>query len=117
MLGFSSMTRLCSFFTICFETVSYPTKETLIDSFLLRWSIVPYDADMADEKVDSMLIGFAVNGMETETYGQFEQLSVSDWQIVSNDSLPLIYSANVSAVSEPIEEQVLTLVFVLDWAA
>ncbi|MBQ9717791.1 MAG: hypothetical protein IJV76_07340, partial [Clostridia bacterium] len=103
------------------EIINHSTAAVEVTSLTVTaengWNIVPYDADMADEKVDSMLIGFAVNGMETETYGQFEQLSVSDWQIVSNDSLPLIYSANVSAVSEPIEEQVLTLVFVLDWVA
>ena len=103
------------------EIINHSTAAVEVTSLTVTaengWSIVPYDADMADEKVDSMLIGFTVNGMETETYGQFEQLSVSDWQIVSNDSLSLIYSANVSAVSEPIEEQVLTLVFVLDWAA
>ena len=80
------------------------------------WYIVPYTTEMADEKVDSRLIGFTVNHAETEDYGITEQLSVYDWQIASNGSLPLVYSANVSAASAPIEEQVLTLVFVLDWA-
>ena len=81
------------------------------------WYIVPYTTEMADEKVDSRLIGFTVNHAETENYGITEQLSVYDWQIASNGSLPLVYSANVSAASAPIEEQVLTLVFVFDWAA
>jgi len=102
------------------EIINNSTAAVEVTSLTLTaengWSIVPYGSDMADEKVDSMLIGFTVNNAETETYGYSEQLSVYDWQIASNSSLPLVYSANVSAVSEPVEEQVLTIVFVLDWA-
>lgn len=78
------------------------------------WTLVPYTTDMANEKVDSRQIGFLLNGMDgyggtLETDGR--------WVAGKNSSIPLTYDAVVSATSDILtEEQVLTIVFVLDWA-
>ena len=81
------------------------------------WTIVPYSTNMADVNVDSRQIGFAINGTETIDSGESETLEVgSGWTVDKNASLPLHYGAVASAVSEPVNEQVLTLYFVLDWA-
>lgn len=81
------------------------------------WTIVPYVTNMADVNVDSQQIGFTVNGAETIDSGESETLEVGGgWTVDKNASLPLHYGAVASAVSEPINEQVLTLIFVLDWA-
>ncbi len=78
------------------------------------WQLVPYSTNMANAKVDARLIGFYLNGAESDGT---ENLPMShNWQIAKNDALTLDYDAVVSATSEPIDEQVLTIVFVLDWA-
>lgn len=82
------------------------------------WTIVPYHTEMADEKVDSRLIGFLLNDAVTSDTGYSENLSLaSNWTVTRDNSMDLLYDAVVSATSEIItEEQVLTIVFVLDWA-
>ena len=82
------------------------------------WTLVPYDYNMADEKVDSKLIGFYLNGAETTQTGTNETLALPDnWTIDRDDSFDLDYDAVISATSETIQnEQVLTLVFVINWA-
>ena len=82
------------------------------------WTLVPYDYNMADEKVDSKLIGFYLNGAETTQTGTNETLALPDnWTIDRDDSFDLDYDAVISATSATIQnEQVLTLVFVINWA-
>lgn len=84
-----------------------------------QWTLVPYTHDMAAEKVDAHCIGFALNNAASTVTGHSEALSLpGDWTIAQSDELPLSYDAVVSATSEAIhEEQVLSLVFVVDWAA
>ena len=82
------------------------------------WNIVPYDTNMADAKVNARQIGFRLNNAATQSVGTNELLSLSgNWQIAKDASLPIVYDAVISATSSPISEQVLTIVFVLDWAA
>lgn len=82
------------------------------------WTIVPYDYNMANEKVDSKLIGFYLNNAVTTKIGSSEKLSLpTNWTIDRGDTFPLIYDATVSATSDVLSnEQVLTLVFVINWA-
>ena len=80
------------------------------------WKLVPYRTEMADEKVDSKLIGFTLNDVETTVRGSSETLvPAGDWTVGMNGTLPLTYDAVVSALSQPVEEQVLSVVFVLEW--
>lgn len=83
------------------------------------WEIVPYETNMASEKVDSCLIGFWINGAETQEYGEYEYLDLSwypeAWIVPQDDILELYYHAVVSASSREIYEQVLTAIFVVDW--
>jgi len=82
------------------------------------WCLAPYSTNMANEKVDTKQIGFSINGAETFSSGSTETLNLSDnWTIAKSDSLALSYDAVVSAMSDPVSEQVLTIVFVVDWAA
>ena len=81
------------------------------------WTLVPYGTDMASQKVDSQLIGFALNGSETVTEGNSEALALTgDWTVPLNGTLPLAYDAVVSALSEPVDEQVVAVLFVWEWA-
>ena len=81
------------------------------------WTLVPYDTDMASEKVDSRLIGFALNGSETASKGTTEALALTgDWTVPLDGNLPLTYDAVVSALSQPVDQQVISIVFVLEWA-
>ena len=82
------------------------------------WTIVPYDCNMANEKVDSKLIGFCLNDAVTTKIGTSEKLSLpTNWTIDRGDTFPLVYDATVSATSDVLSnEQVLTLVFVINWA-
>ncbi len=81
------------------------------------WTLAPYNTNMATAKVDAKQIGFSLNGAKTTAAGVTEQLGLAgDWTISKGSSLPLLYDAVVSAMSTPVNEQVLTLVFVLDWA-
>lgn len=83
-----------------------------------NWTLVPYDYNMADEKVDSHLIGFYLNGAETSKIGTSESLTLPDnWTIDRDDFFRLQYDAVVSATSDILQnEQVLTLVFIINWA-
>ena len=81
------------------------------------WQLVPFATDMAHEKVDARLLGFKINDSETTKTGDAETFSLtSPWTIAENGKLPLSYDAVVSAVSQPVTEQdVLSVVFVLEW--
>ncbi|MDD3229291.1 MAG: hypothetical protein PHE09_08740 [Oscillospiraceae bacterium] len=80
------------------------------------WTLVPYSTNLASEKVDSKQIGFSINGAVSSLTGTSEALSLdSGWTISSGASLPLIYDAVVSATSTILNEQVLTVVFVIEW--
>ena len=82
------------------------------------WTLVPYSSNMAAAKVDSKQIGFSLNAAQSNSTGNSENLPLSSaWQIAKGASLPLSYGAVVSAMSQPVSEQILTVVFVLDWAA
>lgn len=79
------------------------------------WTLVPYNTDMANEKVDSRQIGFMLN----DTDG-FDGILSNDgrWTAEKNSYIPLSYDAVVSATSEILtDEQVLTVIFVIGWAA
>lgn len=80
------------------------------------WTIVPYATNMAEQKVDSKRIGFALGGMQTAATGKSEQLNASSMTVSAGATLPLSYDAVVSASSAAINEQVLTIVFVVGWA-
>ena len=76
---------------------------------------MPFSYNMAAAKVDSKLIGFAIGGAQSVNHGDSEALSLTgDWSIASGGTLPLPYDANVSATSVGIDEQVLTVVFVVE---
>ena len=80
------------------------------------WTIVPYATNMAAQKVNSKRIGFALGGMQTAATGKSEQLNASSMTVSAGATLPLSYDAVVSASSAAINEQVLTIVFVVGWA-
>lgn len=81
------------------------------------WTIVPYATNMAAQKVDSKRIGFALGGMQTAATGKSEQLTgTASMAVSAGATLPLLYDAVVSASSAAINEQVLTIVFVVGWA-
>lgn len=81
------------------------------------WTLVPYGTDMAHQKVDSKVIGFSIAGTQTRKAGTTESLTLdSRWTIPQDGSLALPYDAVVSACSQPVREQVMTLVFILEWA-
>ena len=82
------------------------------------WQLVPFDTDMAHEKVDAKLLGFQINDAQTSKTGNAETFSLTTpWQIAENGKLPISYDAVVSAVSQPVTEQdVLSIVFVLEWS-
>ncbi len=79
------------------------------------WTLVPFEYNMAAAKVDSKLIGFAIGGSQSANSGDSEALTLTgDWSIDAGGTLPLDYDANVSATSVGIDEQVLTVVFVVE---
>lgn len=80
------------------------------------WTIVPYATNMAEQKVDSKRIGFALGGIQTAATGKSELLTASSMTVSAGATLPLSYDAVVSASSAAINEQVLTIVFVVGWA-
>ena len=80
------------------------------------WTIVPYATNMAAQKVDSKRIGFALGGIQTAAIGKSELLTASSMTVSAGATLPLSYDAVVSASSAAINEQVLTIVFVVGWA-
>ena len=82
------------------------------------WQLVPFNTDMAHEKVDAKLLGFKINGVQTSKTGNAETFVLTaPWEIAESGRLPIVYDAVVSAVSQPVTEQdVLSIVFVLEWA-
>ena len=82
------------------------------------WQLVPFATDMAHTKVDAKQIGFQINGAQTGKTGSEETFSFSSpWAIPEAGTLPIDYSAVVSAVSQPVTGQdVLAVVFVLEWS-
>lgn len=81
------------------------------------WTLVPFTYNMAAAKVDSKLIGFAIGNVASTAEGDSESLALTgDWNIDAGSTLPLDYDANVSATSVGIDEQVLTVVFVVEEA-
>ena len=82
------------------------------------WTLVPYSSNMANAKVDTKLIGFSMNSAQSVVTGTSETLSLpGTWSISKGEALPLRYGAVVSAISQPVNEQVLTVVFVLEWTS
>jgi hypothetical protein len=81
------------------------------------WKLAPYNRNVAAEKVDAKAIGFSLNGTATSKSGSSEALALTgDWTIAQGSTLPLAYDAVVSALSQAVNEQVLTVVFVINWA-
>ena len=103
------------------EIINGSTGEVVVSAVSIStkngWQLVPFDTDMAHEKVDARLLGFKINDSETTKTGDAETFSLtSPWTIAENGKLPLSYDAIVSAVSKAVTEQeVLSVVFVLEW--
>ena len=103
------------------EIINASTGEVVVSSVSIStkngWQLVPYTTDMAHAKVDAKQLGFKINDSVTTKNGDAETFSLtSPWTIAENGKLPLTYDAVVSAVSQPVTEQdVLSVVFVLEW--
>ena len=103
------------------EIINASTGEVIVSSVSIStkngWQLVPYTTDMAHAKVDAKQLGFKINDSLTTKTGDTETFSLtSPWTIAENGKLPLTYDAVVSAVSQPVTEQdVLSVVFVLEW--
>ncbi len=105
------------------EIINCSTGEVVVSSVLGQyqhengWQLVPFNTDMAHEKVDAQLLGFKINGAQTTKNGNAETFALSaPWEIAENSRMTLSYDAVVSAVSKAITEQeVLSVVFVLEW--
>ena len=103
--------------------INNSTADVYVSELILEtcnnWQIVPYQQNMAEEKVDSMYIGFWINGAETQDYGDYAYMDLSwypeAWIVPQDDILELYYHAVVSASSREIYEQVLTAIFIVDW--
>lgn len=80
------------------------------------WQLVSYDhTNMAEQYVDSKLIAFQLND-ELKTTGKDEKFTLTDWTINPKSALPLTYDAKISATSTAIEEQVMEVIFTVQWA-
>lgn len=83
------------------------------------WTLAPYTENMANAKVNSKAIGFRLNDLQTTAYGDSASMAIpymnAGWRIPKNTGLPLNYDAVVTATSEPISEQVLTITFIIGW--
>ena len=103
------------------EIINSSTGDVIVSSVSIStkngWQLVPYVTDMAHEKVDAQLLGFKINDAQTSKTGDAETFSLTaPWMIAENGRLPIDYDAVVSAVSQPVTEQdVLSVVFVLEW--
>lgn len=99
------------------STAAVSVKEINIEG-QNNWRVVPYTTDMANQKVDSKLIGFSIRDQQTMELGKSTVFYPGDdWNIAKGASLPLPYNAIVSATSNPIEnKQVLNITFVVDWS-
>ena len=82
------------------------------------WQLVSFATDMAHAKVDAKQIGFQINGAQTGKTGTEETFSFSSpWTIPEAGTLPIDYSAVVSAVSQPVTNtNILCVLFVIEWA-
>ena len=103
------------------EIINASTGEVIVSSVSIStkngWQLVPFNTDMAHEKVDAQLLGFKINNAQTSKTGDAETFALNTpWTIAENGKLPINYDAVVSAVSQPVTEQdVLSVVFVLEW--
>ena len=103
------------------EIINASTSAVVVSSVSIStkngWQLVPFNTDMAHEKVDAKLLGFKINGVQTSKNGNAETFALSaPWEIAENSRMTLSYDAVVSAVSKAITEQeVLSVVFVLEW--
>ena len=103
------------------EIINSSTGDVIVSSVSIStkngWQLVPFDTDMAHEKVDAKLLGFQINDAQTRKTGDAEMFNLTaPWTIAENGRLPISYDAVVSAVSKAITEQeVLSIVFVLEW--
>ena len=103
------------------EIINASTGDVIVSSVSIStkngWQLVPYTTDMAHAKVDAKQLGFKINDSLTTKTGDAETFSLtSPWTIAENGKLPLSYDAIVSAVSKAVTEQeVLSVVFVLEW--
>ena len=103
------------------EIINGSTGDVIVSSVSIStkngWQLVPFNTDMAHEKVDAQLLGFMINDAQTSETGNSETFNLTaPWTIAENGRLPLSYDAVVSAVSQPVTEQdVLSVVFVLEW--
>ena len=103
------------------EIINASTGDVIVSSVSIStkngWQLVPFNTDMAHEKVDAQLLGFKINNAQTSKTGDAETFALNTpWTIAENGKLPINYDAVVSAVSQPVTEQdVLSVVFVLEW--
>ena len=103
------------------EIINGSTGDVIVSSVSIStkngWQLVPFNTDMAHEKVDAQLLGFMINDAQTSETGNSETFNLTTpWTIAENGRLPISYDAVVSAVSKAITEQeVLSVVFVLEW--
>ena len=103
------------------EIINSSTGDVIVSSVSIStkngWQLVPFNTDMAHEKVDAQLLGFKINNAQTSKTGDAETFNLTaPWTIAENGRLPIDYDAVVSAVSQPVTEQdVLSVVFVLEW--
>ena len=103
------------------EIINASTGAVVVSSVSIStkngWQLVPFSTDMAHEKVDAKLLGFQINDAQTRKTGDAEMFNLTaPWTIAENGRLPISYDAVVSAVSQPVTEQdVLSVVFVLEW--
>ena len=83
-----------------------------------NWTLAPFLGSRATLTEGIRTIGISVNDAITSGGGSWESLWLSgNWTIADGATLPLHYDATVSFSGVPYEgEQVLTLVFLLDWA-
>ena len=103
------------------EIINASTGDVIVSSVSIStkngWQLVPFNTDMAHEKVDAKLLGFKINDAQTSKNGDAETFNLTaPWTIAESGRLPLDYDAVVSAVSQPVTAQdVLSIVFVLEW--
>ena len=108
--------------TVTASIVNNSSEDVKVSSVSLSamngWTIVPYDTDVAKEKVNADLIGFSIQNTQTVTTGKSEMLSMpSAWEIAEGGSLVLNYDAVITALSQPVTDlDVLSVIFILEWA-
>ena len=81
------------------------------------WTLVPYGTDMASEKVIGRLIWLCPQwGGDCQQRHDGGSGSDRGLTVPLDGNLPLTYDAVVSALSQPVDQQVISIVFVLEWA-